>query len=258
MAGEWIKMRNDLHTHPKVVRMSSALKADRLRVIGGLHAVWCLFDVHSEDGSLSGYTPQAVDELISFAGFSDAMSAVKWLNIDGDGLTLPEFDEHNGQSAKRRATETKRKRLERDGVEPKTTGRKTSASDADKKRSRGEERREEKNSSSLRSEEGARPTSGEVCKAMKSVGLQSVNPSHPKLQALIDAGITLPEFTDAAKHAFDNQKPFAYALATAEGRRRDAAVAPLPVAGLNKQEALEASNAAVVERFLRKDQSVTH
>ena len=111
--------------------------------------------------------------------------------------------------------------------------------------------------SSLR-EDGARLTSGAVCKAMKSVGLQSVNPSHPKLQALIDAGITLPEFTDAAKHAFDNQKPFAYALATAEGRRRDAAVAPLPVAGLNKQEALEASNAAVVERFLRKDQSVTH
>lgn len=258
MAGEWIKMRNDLHTHPKVVRMSSALKADRLRVIGGLHAVWCLFDVHSEDGSLSGYTPQAVDELISFAGFSDAMSAVKWLQINDDGLALPEFDEHNGQSAKRRATETKRKRLERDGTEPKTTGRKTSAPDADKKRSREEERREEKNSSSLRSEECVRPTSGEVCKAMKSAGLQSVNPSHPKLQALIDAGITLPEFTDAAKTAFENQKPFAYALATAEGRRRDAATPALPTAGLNKQESLEASNAAVVARMIEGAPHVAH
>ena len=100
-------------------------------------------------------------------------------------------------------------------------------------------------------EESARTNPGEVCKAMKSAGLQSVSPSHPKLIALIAAGITLPEFTDAAKHAFENQKPFAYALATAEGRRRDSAVAPLPKSGLNKQEALEASNRAVAERFLK-------
>ena len=47
MAGDWIKMRGDLGTHPKVVRIMSALKADRLRVVGGLHAVWSLFDAHS-------------------------------------------------------------------------------------------------------------------------------------------------------------------------------------------------------------------
>ena len=105
--------------------------------------------------------------------------------------------------------------------------------------------------------EGTRLSAGEVCKAMKGQGLQSVSPAHPKLIALIDAGITLPEFTEAAKHAFDNQKPFAYALATAEGRRRDSATLPLPNAGLNKQELLEASNAAVVQRFLAKDKNVT-
>ena len=113
------------------------------------------------------------------------------------------------------------------------------------------------NTSSLRSDV-PRPTSGEVCKAMKSAGLQSVNPSHPKLQALIDAGITLPEFIDAAQHAFKNQKPFAYALATAEGRRRDAATPALPTAGPNKQEALEASNAAVVARMLEGENHVAH
>ena len=145
MAGEWIKVRNDLHTHPKVVRMSSALDADRLHVIGGLHAVWCLFDVHSTDGTLSGYSAKVVDGLIGFVGFAAAMNAVNWLQIDADGLTLPEFDEHNGQSAKRRATETKRKRLERDQPTAKTTERKVSALDADKKRSREEKRREEVN-----------------------------------------------------------------------------------------------------------------
>jgi hypothetical protein len=143
MAGDWIKMRADLHTHPKVVRISSALKADRLRVIGGLHAVWCLFDVHSVDGSLSGYTPQAVDEMIGFPGFSDVMAQVKWLEILADGLALPEFEEHNGQSAKRRALETQRKRRERE-EEQAEADRIASASHADKKRAREEKRREEK------------------------------------------------------------------------------------------------------------------
>lgn len=135
MAGDWIKMRSDLHTHPKVVRISSALRADRLRVIGGLHAVWCLFDAHAIDGSLDGYTLDTIDDMIGFPGFGAAMASVGWLVIGDECLEAPRFDEHNGQSAKRRAMETERKRNER----------KLSASDADKKRSREEKRREEVN-----------------------------------------------------------------------------------------------------------------
>jgi hypothetical protein len=136
MAGDWIKMRMDLATSPKVVRIASALRADRLRVIGGLHAVWCLFDVHSTDGRLDGYTLEALDELIGFPGFGAAMSSVGWLEDDGESLCTPRFDEHNGQSAKRRATEAERKR----------EVRKMSAPDADKVQTREEKRREEKNS----------------------------------------------------------------------------------------------------------------
>lgn len=134
MAGDWIKMRVDLSTSPKVVRISSALRADRLRVIGGLHAVWSLFDVHSEDGCLDGYTLDALDEMIGFQGFSAAMMAVGWLVDNGESLSTPRFDEHNGQSAKRRAMETERKR----------ESRKLSAVDADEMRSREEKRREDK------------------------------------------------------------------------------------------------------------------
>jgi uncharacterized phage protein (TIGR02220 family) len=133
MAGDWIKMRIDLGTSPKVVRIASALRADRLRVVGGLHAVWCLFDVHSDDGKLHGYTTDALDELIGFPGFSAAMIAVGWLEDGGEFLAAPRFEEHNGQSAKRRAMETERKR----------EARKVSASGADKKRTREEKRREE-------------------------------------------------------------------------------------------------------------------
>lgn len=146
MAGDWIKMRSNLRRHPKVVRIASALNADRLRVVGGLHAVWCLFDEHSEDGQLSGYTPSAVDEEIGWPGFTQALIGVGWVDWDGnDGLSLPEFDTHNGASAKRRAQEADRKRAERGAAKERAQdGEKSSASDADKKRTREEKRREEK------------------------------------------------------------------------------------------------------------------
>lgn len=144
MAGDWIKMRADLRTHPKVVRISSALRADRFRTVGGLHAVWCLFDAHSTDGFLEGYTLEAIDDLIGWPGFADAMTSVGWLQYDGDSVVLlPEFDTHNGASAKRRAQEADRKRIEREAKAAEEADRKASASDADKKRTRGEERREE-------------------------------------------------------------------------------------------------------------------
>lgn len=133
MAGDWIKMRADLHTHPKVVRMASALKADRLRIVGGLHSAWCLFDVHSVDGFLDGYSADTLDDLIGFPGFSRAMMAVGWLEENGESLVMPRFEAHNGQSAKRRAQDADRKR----------NVRKASASEADKKRAREEKRRED-------------------------------------------------------------------------------------------------------------------
>lgn len=155
MAGDWIKMRSDLFTHPKVVRISSALKADTLRTVGGLMSAWCLFDAHSEDGKLFGYTPATLDDHLRWPGFSAAMIAVKWLSAeegeDGECLVLPQFDTHNGQSAKRRAQDADRKK----------ESRKTSASDADKKRTREEKRREESLKASLSLDAGADADAGE-------------------------------------------------------------------------------------------------
>lgn len=135
MAGDWIKTRTDLLTSPKVIRMASALKADRFRIVGGLLSVWSLFDSHSEDGALSGYSVDALDELAAWPGFSGAMVDVGWLLAEDDSLKLPRFEAHNGASSKRRALDADRKR----GV------RSVSASKADKKGTREEKRREEEN-----------------------------------------------------------------------------------------------------------------
>lgn len=132
MAGDWIKMRIGLqYGDPHVVRIMSALNADKLRVIGALHGAWCLFDQYSSDGKLS-YTPSEMDLLIGWQGFSKAMIEVGWLEFDGGNtLTMHNFDAHNGKSGKRRASETLRKQMVRN----------LSAPDADIMRTREEKRR---------------------------------------------------------------------------------------------------------------------
>lgn len=141
MAGDWIKMRVDLQSHPKVVRILSATKSDKFRVIGGLHSVWTVFDTHSEDGELVGYTPETLDHIIGWSGFSRAMIDVDWLiENTGVSLAMPEFSEHNGQSGKRRAEDQKRKRDSRKSPED---VRNLSAKQPDKKLTREEKRREE-------------------------------------------------------------------------------------------------------------------
>lgn len=133
-------MRIDLQTHPKVFRMVSALQADRLRIIGGLHVAWSIFDTHSSDGVLVGYTVDAMDAVVGWPGFTQAMIEVEWASVnDGGSLVMPRFEEHNGASAKRRANDAERKRNER-----KSHVRNLSASDADSLRTREEKRREEK------------------------------------------------------------------------------------------------------------------
>ena len=123
-------MRTNLQRNPRVIRIASALSADRLRVIGGLHAVWSLADEQTEDGNLPGYTLAVIDEMIGWIGFCAALEAVDWVKQDSSGVTFLRFEEHNGKSAKRRAQESVRKASAR-----------SSATDADKKRTREEKRR---------------------------------------------------------------------------------------------------------------------
>lgn len=146
MAGDWIKMRIELQSHPKIVRILSATQSDKFRVIGGLHAAWSVFDTHSEDGKLHGYTPDLMDHVIGWPGFSGALVAVGWLVFDGaETLSMPEFVEHNGKSGKRRAEDQKRKRESRKCPQ---IVRNEAEEVADEKRTREEKRREDKNNTS--------------------------------------------------------------------------------------------------------------
>lgn len=150
MAGDWIKMRNNLWASFKVVRMALRLGVPRSQVIGALNGAWMMADEHSEDGVLEmENAAEVIDAFVEVQGFSAAMESVGWLQIDGNQVTFPRFDEHNSKTAKRRADDQKRKKTKRsDDMSAllRTSVRKTSAScgqNADQRRE--EKSREEKN-----------------------------------------------------------------------------------------------------------------
>ena len=64
-----------------------------------------------------------------------------------------------------------------------------------------------------------------VCLELKKVGIIDLNPAHPKLLMLIEAGATIDEFMHAARTAKDKQKGFKYVLGIVEGQRTEAAQA---------------------------------
>jgi hypothetical protein len=103
MAGDWIKMRCDLHEDPAVISMAAALDLDEDTVVGKLHRLWSWADRHTTDGNAVGVTETWVDRHVNRSGFAQAMSGAGWLTISAAGITFPNFDRHNLQSAKRRA-----------------------------------------------------------------------------------------------------------------------------------------------------------
>jgi hypothetical protein len=108
VAGEWIKVEKSTPDKPEVLRIARELSIDRDAVFGKLMLVWMWFDANSVDGVVDGAVDEDVDALVRHPGFAISMRSVKWLEttseqIGKEGLRLPNFDRHNGETAKKRA-----------------------------------------------------------------------------------------------------------------------------------------------------------
>jgi len=213
MAGDWIKMRTNLWDDPRVSSLADATRTGEATVIGGLYWLWSTADQHSVDGRLDGYTLAQVDRKTGIKGFGRALVSVGWLAEHEGGVTIPEFNAHNGASAKRRATETRRKESARAG----TKGDRIAAWAADKKaqtvrtecgqpadklrtdggqaaddlRAREEKRRDSKTTPSTGSSIGpAQPPAGVVPAGAGQVNPEPADPrasADPALVAMVDS-----------------------------------------------------------------------
>ena len=113
MAGDWIKMRANLRHDPAVIGMAHNLSISENEVVGLLHSFWSWVDQHSTDGSIPGVTFAWIDRFTERAGFARALKGVGWLVGEDGDITVPNFERHNGSSAKKRAQATVRKQKSR-------------------------------------------------------------------------------------------------------------------------------------------------
>lgn len=108
MAGEWIKMRTNLWDDPRVSQLCDLTGAPEASVVGALYWLWTAADEHTEDGFMPGLSLAAIDRKTGVRGIGAAMVSIGWLAESADGVTISNFTEHNGKSAKTRAQGAKR------------------------------------------------------------------------------------------------------------------------------------------------------
>jgi len=115
MAGDWIKFELSTLNKPEVIALADLLGTTRDDVVGKLIRIWAWFDQQTIDGNAVCVTDSAlqrfIDEHVGSQGFSEAMVKVRWLTASG----IPNFERHNGESAKKRALTNERVKRHRNG-----------------------------------------------------------------------------------------------------------------------------------------------
>ena len=108
MAGDWIKMRKGLAKNWRVIQIAEELQIAELHVVGCLYELWCWADEETKDGNAIRVTEVTLDRFTGVTGFAQALRNAGWLTGSDRNLCLPNFLEHNGQTAKTRAETNKR------------------------------------------------------------------------------------------------------------------------------------------------------
>ncbi|MFC4727129.1 hypothetical protein [Coralloluteibacterium thermophilus] len=108
MAGDWIKFDVTTPDKPEVVAIAADLGIDQDAVVGKLLRIWIWADQNSVAGNGLSVTSAFLDRLAFCPGFAGAMRKIGWLAGDDGALSFPNFERHNGKTAKNRAVSNRR------------------------------------------------------------------------------------------------------------------------------------------------------
>lgn len=115
----WIKFRTSLVNDGRVRVVAKKLKASNalgnattnaysVTVIGALVTLWSLADQYAdENGVIFGYDKHDIDDEVGIENFCDSLPN-DWIDLSGEWVKLPNYVEHNGATAKKRANTAKR------------------------------------------------------------------------------------------------------------------------------------------------------
>ena len=108
MAGDWIKVEAVTPEKPEVWLVAEAMGLSPDEVLGKLIRIWIWADQQTYDGNAGSVTKALLDRITGCTGFADELLKIGWLKSESHGLVFPNFDRHNGKSAKNRALTKKR------------------------------------------------------------------------------------------------------------------------------------------------------
>ena len=110
MAVGWIKVETCTPGKAEIIRLARLLSMKHDEALGVVIRFWVWADSNTVDGVVDGVAPTDVDAVLSCPGLCRGLEAVGWLVIDKEKerISIPKFERHNGESAKKRALNTER------------------------------------------------------------------------------------------------------------------------------------------------------
>ena len=148
----WIKVRSNLRTSPKVVIVASQLSVTPIPALGAICTAWMLADEHADEhGLLKDIDLLTLDAMIGIDGLGEAMAKVGWVKETGKGVQFVDYEKHNGSTAKSRARDQQRKQSSRS--RPKKTGQKKDNTGTREEKNKNREDNIEDNNNNVQSED---------------------------------------------------------------------------------------------------------
>lgn len=207
----WIKVLNTLPRSRAVFALARALRCKRHAALG-LAVEWlCWLDENSATGE-TGMLDAEISDMLGWQGAAEALSSIGWVSHDEQGCVVAvDFEEHNGESAKKRAADAKRQeksRATRDKCHAESVTNVTQAALPDKNRYIKEEGCRLSNATMARETEPA-PTRIFPLTKEEKAWMVAVSAAHPTLnpdRAMPDdvktaAAAAFDRYPEAQNHA---------------------------------------------------------
>lgn len=252
----WLKFDTSTPEKPEVFSITVAMGwEDPDLTVGKLMKVWRWFDQHTDGGNASGVTLALLDRVIGVTGFAQAMVNVGWLVVSEQGLSLPNFDRHNGDTAKTRAQTAKRVAKSKTNAKGNATVTQAPLPSALPR----EEKEKRYSVTDVTDGDAVKTaeqlTKDELWKAGKSLLEQS---GLPKGQCGSFVGKLVKDYGDAVVIDAVRAAVVARPADPAEYLKAVCMRSKGERATPNRQEAIEQRNQAAVDAWLRQDQGAVH
>lgn len=120
MAGDWIKVEVATMQKAEVLHIAELLGISRRECVGLLCEFWGWLDANARTEFVPNLSRLSLDSVLNCTGLAACLEVVGWASWDEKGTTMriANYEHHNGASAKTRAYEQRKKKLQRENMSP--------------------------------------------------------------------------------------------------------------------------------------------